>query len=158
MIEGLKLIKFLFYLGLCSENTSKVIFKTEYFLEECYGRIGVVGRGPGLGEWSRPVPAHEWMIRGCGTRQTAPVHIPPGQGCIEFKLVLVDDENRIIHWETEGAERNRKIPIDGLNNSIIHCYWGFQDKYDVENWNTPGKCQNVCFCLSGIKCPIGMYG
>ena len=82
------------------------------------------------------------MISGCGARQTLPVTLPRGddQEYVEFKLVMLDDDNRILHWETEGAENNRKIRTDCLRNSIVHCYWGYKDAYDIEHWNGTGMC------------------
>ena len=127
-----------FILDLGSESNFNVIFKTEYFLHDQFRRIGLVGHGKQMGDWCRPILAHEWMVSGCGTRQTLPVTLPDDDEYLEFKLVICDDENRIILWETEGAEHNRKIRKDGLKNSIIHCHWGYKDAYDIEHWNEPG--------------------
>ena len=103
-----------------------------------YRRIGFVGHGKQMGDWCRPVLAHEWMVSGCGTRQTLPVTLPDDGQYLEFKLVIFDDDNKIIHWETEGPENNRKICKDGLRNSIVHCHWGYKDAYDIEHWDAIG--------------------
>ena len=101
----------------------------------------VVGRGAEMGDWCRPLVAHEWMISGCGARQTLPLTLPrrDEQEYVGFKLVMLDDDNCILHWETEGAENNRKIRKDCLKNCIVHCQWGYKDAYDIEHLNLTGR-------------------
>ena len=105
----------------------EVIFTTTKPVPHPSCLVGVVGRGPDLGDWVAPIVAYESIV-GCGTWQTRPVKISGSK--LEFKLVILDQDLKITEWENDDDNRQITIITD-MKYIVVDCAWGERDKFAI---------------------------
>ena len=94
-----------------------VIFRTRYITDDPDLKVAITGAGGHLGSWGQTSALRATEVPRYSSQWIA-VCMVPVNSIMEFQCVVVDNEDKIVDWESAGINRQLAIKENHLHVSL----------------------------------------